>query len=322
MKKITAGFILIIAIVNIFLLLANWGIFKKKKEKELKFVMVPKGVHPYYESCYEGFKAAAVKYGVKVDMVSPPKFELALQVKVIEDLIVQQVDGIAISAVDDKGLIPVINEAADAGVKVITFDAPAFSTKALTYIGTVNKQAGYEAGIKMAKLMNESGEVAILQGGLDATNLNERTQGFREALAKSAPNVKLVAVEDNKGDYAIAVKKTEMLLEVYPKLKAIFGVSAYGAPAAATVIKEQKKAGKILIGGFDDLKDTLEGIVDGSIQFCLVQKTYKMGWLSVERLLDAVNGRPLPKIIDTGVLIVDRKNVSNYMAEMIKEFNQ
>ena len=35
------------------------------------FVMVPKGVHPYYEPCYEGFKAAAAKYGVKVDKVDP-----------------------------------------------------------------------------------------------------------------------------------------------------------------------------------------------------------------------------------------------------------
>ncbi len=67
------------------------------------FVMVPKGVHPYYEPCYEGFQAAAKKYGVKVEKVDPQKFELPLQVKVIEDLIAQQVDGIAISALDDAG---------------------------------------------------------------------------------------------------------------------------------------------------------------------------------------------------------------------------
>ena len=31
------------------------------------FVMVPKAVHPYYEPCYEGFQAAAEKYGVEVE---------------------------------------------------------------------------------------------------------------------------------------------------------------------------------------------------------------------------------------------------------------
>src|SRR5437016_14678039 len=66
------------------------------------FVMVPKGVHPYYEPCYEGFKAAAKKYDVNVDKVDPQKFELPLQVKAIEELIAQRVDGIAISALDDR----------------------------------------------------------------------------------------------------------------------------------------------------------------------------------------------------------------------------
>jgi len=112
------------------------------------FVMVPKGVHPYYEPCYEGFKAAAKKYDVNVDKVDPQKFELPLQVKAIEELIAQRVDGIAISALDDAGLVPVIAEATRAGIKVITFDAPAPSSQALTYIGTDNKTAGYEAGKK------------------------------------------------------------------------------------------------------------------------------------------------------------------------------
>ena len=33
--------------------------------KKQIFVMIPKGVHPYYEPCYEGFKDAAAKYGIE-----------------------------------------------------------------------------------------------------------------------------------------------------------------------------------------------------------------------------------------------------------------
>lgn len=284
------------------------------------FVMVPKGVHPYYEPCYEGFKAAAAKYGVTVDKVDPQKFELPLQVKVIEDLIAQQVDGIAISALDDAGLVPVINEATKAGLKVITFDAPAPSSAALTYIGTDNKTAGFEAGKKMAELMKNGGKLVILQGGLGAANLNLRTQGFKEAVAKFNPKVKILEVVDVAGDFSVATNKTEALLQTYPDLGAIFAVSAEGAPAAAAVLKQQHKAGKILLAGFDDLKDTIEGIKDGSVAFCLVQKTFKMGWLSIEALLDASKGKTLPKVTDTGVLFVTKANVGNYMADMKKEF--
>lgn len=284
------------------------------------YVMVPKGVHPYYEPCYEGFKAAAKKYGIEVDKVDPQKFELPLQVKVIEDLIAQKVDGIAISALDDAGLVPVVAEATKAGIKVITFDAPAPSSAALTYIGTDNKSAGFAAGKQLAEVMKGKGKVVVLQGGLGATNLNLRTEGFKEALAKHGPGIKLLEVVDVAGDFSVATNKTEALLQTYPDLNAIFAVSAEGAPAAASVLKQQNKAGKIIVAGFDDLKDTLEGIKDGSVSFCLVQKTFKMGWLSVEALNDAIAGKKLPKVTDTGVLFVTKGNVDTYMDEMKKEF--
>jgi ribose transport system substrate-binding protein len=120
----------------------------------------------------------------------------------------------------------------------------------------------------------------------------------------------------------MATNKTEALLQAYPDLNAIFAVSAEGAPAAAAILKQQGKAGKIVLAGFDDLKDTIKGVNDGSIAFCLVQKTYKMGWLSVVQLLDAENGKPLPKVTDTGVLLVTKSNANTYMVDMKKEFGK
>jgi ribose transport system substrate-binding protein len=291
------------------------------KSKSRTFVMVTKAVHPYYEPCYEGFQAAGKKYGVNVTRVDPQKMELPLQVKSLEELIAQKVDGIALSAVDDAGLVPVIAEAAKAGIKVITFDAPAPSSSALTYIGTDNQTAGAEAGKKMAELMKGQGSIVILQGGLGAANLNLRTQGFKDALAKAAPAVKVLEVVDTAGDFSVATNKVEAILQTYPDATAMFAVSAEGAPAAAGVLKQQGKAGKILLAGFDDLKDTLQGIKDGAVSFCIVQKTFKMGWLSVEALLDAVNGKTLPKVTDTGVLFVTNDNIATYMDEMKKEFS-
>jgi ribose transport system substrate-binding protein len=274
--------------------------------------MVPKGVHPYFEPIYRGFEAAAAHYGVTAEIDAPPKFDVKLQVKVIEDLVARGVSGIAISADGDTGLVRVVREATAAGIKVITFDAPAPSTESLTYIGTDNSKAGYDAGLHMARAMGYRGELAILQGGLSATNLNLRTQGFERALASDAPGVKVVEVVDEHGDFSESVVKTESLLESYPNLAGIFSVSAEGAPAAAMVVKRRGLAGRVRIAGFDDLADTLNGIRDGTISFCVVQQTYKMGWLTVERLLDAVHGVPLPPVIDTGVVVVDRSNVDTY----------
>ena len=290
--------------------------------EDLTFVMVPKGVHPYYEPCFEGFKAAAEKYGITAEYEAPQKFDIALQVKVIEDLIARGVNGIAISALDAKPLIPVIRRAMAEGIMVLTFDAPAPGSEQLSYIGTNNKNAGYAAGEKLAELIGDTGKIAILQGGLGAPNLNLRREGLGEALKAVAPGIEIVTVEDNQGQFDLAVNKTEAILETYPDVSAVMGVSAYGAPGAAKVVKEQGKAGQVLVAGFDDLKDTLEGIKEGTIQFCLVQKTYTMGWLSVEKLLAATKGEEIEKEIDTGVIIVTKDNVDSYMNDMVNELAQ
>jgi ribose transport system substrate-binding protein len=284
--------------------------------QQLTFVMVPKGVHPYFEPAYRGFQDAAKKYGVQVEMDAPPKFDVQLQVKVIEDLIARGVGGIAISADDDAGLVKVVHDAMAAGIKVITFDAPAPSTESLTYIGTDNESAGYQAGKRMAAAMGGKGELAILQGGLEATNLNLRARGFKRALAEFAPQINVVALVDEGGDFSESVVKTESLLAQYPHLRGIFSVSAEGAPAAALVIKQHGLAGRIVIAGFDDLSDTLVGVRDGSIAFCIVQRTYQMGYLSVVELMDAVHDKPVPKFIDTGVVFVDQSNLATYRSEV------
>src|SRR3974377_122259 len=125
------------------------------------FVMVPKGVHPYYGPCWQGFQDAAKKYGGAAQQATPTAFQPTEQVKTLENVIAQQPAGIAISAMGDEELKNVIDKASAAGIKVITFDAPAPSTKALAYIGTSNPDAGYKAGLELAKLMNNEGELAV-----------------------------------------------------------------------------------------------------------------------------------------------------------------
>ena len=310
MLKIRISAILV-ALVMLFSLSAS--------AKEKVFVMVPKGVHPYYEPCYEGFEAAGKKFGVKTEYVAPQDFQLPLQVKVIENLIVRKVDGIAISALDNEGLIDVIQQAMDAGIKIVCFDADAPSSDRLSYIGTVNKTAGEVGAEQMVKYIGDKGDIAVLQGGLGASNLNMRFDGFKSKLAKIAPDMKIVAREDNEGKFELATNKTEALLGAYPNLKGVFSVSAEGAPGAAIAIEDAGKEGKIIIGGFDDLPDTIEAIKDGTVQFCLAQMTYKMGWLSVTELLKACEGKKIPTEIDTGMMVITKDNADTYMEQMQKE---
>ncbi len=283
------------------------------------FIMIPKSSSPYYKPCYEGFEAAGAKYGIDVQRMDPGKADAAVQSEMIRKALAQQPDGIALSAVDDAGLVAAVAAASKAGVPVITFDSPAPSSAALSYIGTDNRAAGFEAARRMASLMNGSGRVLVLQGGMAASNLNQRAQGFREGMTRFAPRAKMLAVVDIGGDAAAAPANVEAALRDHKDATAVFSVSSAGTPATVTALEKQGRSGKVLVAGFDDLPATLEGIRQGAVSFCVVQKTFKMGWLAVRALLVANQGRKPPKNVDTGVVFVTKANVETYVDEMRSE---
>jgi ribose transport system substrate-binding protein len=141
-------------------------------------------------------------------------------------------------------------------------------------------------------------------------------------MKEKAPHVTIIAREDTQGKIPIAQEKTEQLLQAHPDATAIFGLSGECIPGIVSALKNQGKAGKILVAGFDDVPDTLAAIRDGTCQFSLAQKTYKMGWLSVMELQAACEGKALPKQIDTGLLLLTKDNVDMYMAQMKQEAQQ
>ncbi len=289
-------------------------------DDEITLAMVPKGVHAWFDQVWEGFRDAAERHdNVTVEYEAPAQFDVSQQVQVIEDLIIRGVDGITISPNDDQSLIGVVDEALDAGVSVTTYDGDAPSTRRQNFVGTDDYSAGYAAGEQVAELLDYTGSVAILQGGLGALNLNERTRGFRTAIDEVAPDIEFLTVVDYGGDRGRAINMAEALLETYPDIDLIFGVAADGGPAAASVVAEQGLVGEVEVAGFDDLPDTLQFIRDGVMDFIVVQRTYVMGWQAFENLLATVRGESVPEHMDTGVLFVRQDNIDTYMEDMMEE---
>jgi ribose transport system substrate-binding protein len=170
-------------------------------------------------------------------------------------------------------------------------------------------------GNSMAKALGGKGNIAIVTGQLGASNLNERIDGVKEALA-AYPGIKIVAVEGTEDDLAKAVSVTEALLRGHPDLAGIFGMSQVGGPAVAKVLAEQEFAdrkGKVAVFAFDDLPDTIKGVKDGYINGIMVQRPVTMGKLAVEHLVAQVKGKETEsKDIDTGVTVVNADNLGSY----------
>lgn len=286
-----------------------------KDAKDIKIAVIPKVAVPFFDDCNNGAKAAADALGVQYQWVVPQNTQGSTQVRILEDLIAKKVDGIAISVNEPKSVEAAIKKAIASGIKVVTFDSDSPKSGRSMYIGTINMAAGETMGESMAKAIDGEGEVAIVTGQLGAVNLNERIAGIKKSLAKH-PKIKIVATEGTEDDLAKAVSTTESILRAHPALKGIFGVSQVGGPAVSKVMATKEfgsKKGTVKVFAFDDLPDTVKGVKEGYIQGIMVQRPVTMGKMSVEHLVNQINGKETaPKDLDTGVNVVTSQNLTSY----------
>lgn len=283
--------------------------------QDVTIAVVPKVAVPFFDDCNTGAQEAADRLGVSYQWVVPQNTQGATQVKIMEDLIARNVTGIAISVNEPKSVEGVIQQAIDAGIKVVTFDSDSAESARSLYIGTINTEAGVTMGNSMAEALGGTGKVAIVTGQLGASNLNERIDGVKKAL-EAYPEIEIVAIEGTEDDLAKAVSVTEALLRANPDLSGIFGMSQVGGPAVAKVLAQKEFAdrkGALQVFAFDDLPDTVQGVKDGFINGIMVQRPVTMGRLAVESLVAQIKGEVGEiKDIDTGVTVVNADNLDSY----------
>ncbi len=275
------------------------------KGKQWHIAIVPKALTgEYWVRCKKGAEAAAKQFGVKLTFVGPSaETEVDKQIDIIENLLTRGVDGLGVSPCDGKALVPVIEKAISKGVPVVTVDSDAKTNKRLAYIGTNNEKAGELAGQELAKLIGGKGKVLIIQGVPGAENLMQRVKGFMRAISKF-PQISLLPEQACQSDLAKALEITENAIRAHPDLAGIFGVNAYGAPGAAQAVKEAGKTGEVKIVGFDAIPTTLRYCAEGVVQAIIEQRPYRMGYLAVRYLKEALEGKKIPRIVDTGVDII------------------
>jgi len=303
---------------------------KTEEAKKIRIGVLGKSVHPYWDVVRLGMEDAARKLNVDAEFYVPPTEDIPKQIEILETWIAQGFDGISFAPSDPSSVIPVIKRATEAGIYCISQDTDAPQSDRLCYIGTSNYTAGKIAGKKMAEILNYKGEVAICTGSITAMNSLERMQGFRDAVADYS-DIKIVepVLVDNE-DTAKAVELAGTALLNNPDLDAFFGVYAFNGPSAAKAVKAAGKTGKVHVVAFDTTDEHLFMINDGLIDAAIGQRQYFMGYLSVVALRDmAQAGKEatmmlMPEteegdvIIDTGVDVVTKDNLANYVKMLDK----
>jgi len=269
------------------------------------YVFLPKGLdNPYWDECRKGMEAEMAKLGVKAEFLGPAVSDATKQVEIFETVIARKPAAIAVSPNDPNTVTASIKKAMDLGIPVITWDADAPDSARILYIGTDNTAAGRTAGEEMAKAIGGKGKIAIINGALTALNAKQRTDGFKEAIAKY-PDIEIVADEPTEDSPDKALSISEQLLQAHPDLVGLYGVTGVGVPGAAGAVKQANKCGQVHVGGFDVVPQGVEFMKAGCVDYLVSQRPYGMTAQALDIMVDLSNGKkPATTNVDTGVEVV------------------
>src|SRR5215470_5402777 len=149
-------------------------------EKKPKIAYVTNGVDPFWNVAAAGVRQAAQEFDVETEVLMPPK-GIVDQKRMMETALVRGVDGIAISPIDAKNQVGLINEAA-ARTKIITHDSDAPDSKRLCFVGMDNYKAGRAAGKLVKEALPQGGKLMLFVGRLEQLNAQQRRQGVIDEL--------------------------------------------------------------------------------------------------------------------------------------------
>jgi len=205
----------------------------------------------FFDAANKGAQQAASDLGdVQVIYTGPTQATPEGQIDIINSLIAQGVNAIAISANDKDALVPALKKAMDRGITVISFDSGvAKDGRMMNLFASAPDQIG-EQNVKMASdlLNGQKGDVAVLSATSTATNQNAWIDVMKKVVGKY-PNVNLTSVVygDDKQDKSY--REAEGLIKSNPNLKVIIAPTTVGIAAAAQYVEDQKLVGKVLVTG-------------------------------------------------------------------------
>lgn len=292
------------------------GCSEKQPEQkaDVEITVICKGSqHEFWQTARMGAEDACEEQGIAMTFVAPKdESEIDAQIGMVREAIENEVDGILLAPLDVERLNPILEEAHEAGIEVLTFDSSVSSPYPKSTIGTSNKAAGAIAARNAAAMIDAGSTVGVIAHVEGAQTANERVGGFVEEMTQiMGSDVEILDTFYCDGDVERAKQGALAFMEENPNLKLIYGINEGSAVGAAKAVEEAGKTREVHVIGFDSSDDEIAYLKSGIIDGMMVQNPYNMGYLGIRNLYKVIQGEDVDEKIDTGVTYVNQENVGD-----------
>jgi ribose transport system substrate-binding protein len=310
-----------VALVSVAVLMLAMVPAASAQDDELNIAFLPGVEDPFYRVMEKGIKAAGEDFGLDIQIAQfPATWGTSAQDPILSALKGQgNLDYIITAPVSTEEMIAPLQDAVDAGTKIITVDtflgdgdyAAGPVTFPLSYIGSDNQEGGRIACAAIAEAIGGEGKVYIQNTNPDVSSVSDRSIGCREKLGEY-PGIEIVGEEYSLDVEDTAVQQTAAILELHPDLAGIFGVNVFSAQGAGTAVLNAGLDGEVQIAAYDATQRAIELLNEGTVSLVLAQKPFDMGYLGVAfAVADHSGVTSLPKHVTTGFAIIDAENVND-----------
>jgi rhamnose transport system substrate-binding protein len=248
----------------------------------LAITFLPKNLgNPYFDTSNAGGEEAIEEFGGTYAEVGPSEASPTSQVTFIQTAAQQGVGGLVVSANDPEAICDALNEARDAGVKVVTFDSDTNPECRDLFINQASAEGIAKVQIDLiAEQIGDAGQIAILSASANATNQNAWIEMMEEELAANHPNIELVETVYGDDDDQTSFDKTAALLQTYPELKGIISPTTVGIAAAARYLSTSEYKGKVALTGLGTPNQMREYVEDGTVTSFALWNPADLGYLA------------------------------------------
>lgn len=253
--------------------------------------------------------------GAKIELnwLAPETKDNAQQIQKIETAIADGANYIIISANDATSCNKALEEAIDAGIKIIYVDATATVPAAATY-ATDNYAGGVQAGEYMKKVLDEAGvkdgTIGIVDAQAGVESCENRYQGFASVF--EGTDFTLGERQYSDGDNAKAQELANTLIA--NGVVAIYGTNDGATNGAAAAVKDAAANGEtIYCVGWDKSDSNIAHVEGGELLAFMAQNPNVMGEKAIDAVVAIEGGEDLGgEVVDTGVSTVDASNVADF----------
>jgi rhamnose transport system substrate-binding protein len=259
---------------------------------DMAITFLPKNLgNPYFDTSDAGGEKAIKEFGGTYDEVGPDTATPDSQVPFINTAAQQGVSALVVSANDPKAIGDALNEARDAGVKVVTFDSDTEPEFRDLYINQATSEGIAKSQVDLiAKQIGDKGEIAILSAAANATNQNAWIDLMEKELEASHPDIELVDTVYGDDDDQTSFDKTAALLQSHPDLKGIISPTTVGIAAAARYLSDSDAKGKVALTGLGTPNQMREYVKDGTVEAFALWNPADLGYLAAYAAKALVDG--------------------------------